>query len=284
MRLLAATLALLALVPLGALVTPDDAAPAARATPAPSAPRTRGAVTLAAPARSPSLDAPSGAALDLPPSVDDLLDALDDDPDHPLTDGDLARLEAAWLDGDLDLPLRAGALRALLERGGRGALARVVDAFDREEVAPLREHVAHAASRGAGPGDAPLLARLLDRAAGADAAALAALAAVHAARRPDDPVPLGPALEARVVETLAALPAEHAADVAEALAALRTPAAVDALALRAEAGADDEGRLEAGLALHALDPTRAAPALARLRAALTCPLLRDRLPPEAPCD
>lgn len=283
MRPLALSLALLALLSLGALVAPDDeAARAAPATsPAAAAPAPR-AVTLVAPARAATREV--AVALDLPSSVDDLLEALDDDPDHPLSADDLARLEAAWLDGDLDLPLRAGALRALLARGGRGALARVVDAFDRDEAGPLREHVAHAVSRGAGPDDAPLLARLLDRARTADAAALAALAAVHAARRPLDPVPLGPALEARVVRTLAALPAEHAADVAEALAALRTPDAVAALALRAEAGDDDEARLEAALALAEVDPDRAAPALARLRATLTCPLLRDRVPTEAPCD
>lgn len=275
----------LAALPLGALLLAVETPPAAPARPGDAMlPARRSAAVALTPAiaRTVAAPAPAPTVQQAARSVEDLLEAVDEE--RPLSADDLARLEAAWTDGALDLPLRAGALRAVLERGGREALARAVDAFHRAEVAALREHLAHAVARGAGPDDGPLVERLLDRAQAArdegadEARELAALAAVRAARREDDPVPLDPALEARLARTLGDLARTSAsADPVEALAALRTPAALDALDALARTASDEERRLEAALALSLADPTRGAAALAALAPTLTDPLLRDRL-------
>lgn len=286
MRPLLLTFVALTALPLGALLLEGEA-PAVAPTRAGDAARpARGVAAVAltpvvAPrtadvaATTPSADAAAA-------SIEDLLEAVDDD--RPLAPDDLARLEAAWTDGALDLPLRAGALRAVLERGGREALARAVDAFDRAEVAGLREHLAHAVARGAGPDDAALVERLVDRAAaarddeGERAGELAALAAVRAARREDDPVRVGPALEARLARALEELArTSPGADPIEALATLATPAALDALDALARAAREEERRLDAALALSLADPTRGAAALDAVAPTLTDPLLRDRL-------
>jgi hypothetical protein len=236
-----------------------------------------GPVVRPAPAASP---APTVGAS---PCVEDVLGALDEDPDLALDARALATLEAALADPTLDLPLRAGALRAALERGGRDAFARAVARFGDADLAPLREHLAHAVARGAGPGDEALVVTLLDLADGARdddaprARALATFATVEAARRDEDPVALAPAVVLRVTRALDGLAREGSPDATEALARLATPAALDALDALSRTASDEEARLDAALALTLADAPRGAAAIAALAPTLTDPLLRARL-------
>ena len=190
-----------------------------------------------------------------------ILDRLDEG--HELSGAEAAALRRTLEDPGAEVPLRAGALRALLAAEGRALFPALLDLFGREDAAPLRPLLARAVARGSGPEDGPLLLALVEASERANdpAALLLALeSAVSAAGRDpeDDPTRLDPAFEARVVRGLTSLVQHGDASPAPrvrrnalgALAELGTPDARRALADLASSAPDPADREDASLLLE----------------------------------
>ncbi len=200
-------------------------------------------------------------------------------------------LRAVLDDAAADLPLRAGALYALLDARGRAEFPRLCELLGRPDASPLWPVAAQAFARGCGPDDAHHLAALLDaseRLGETKARSLATEAAVLAATRDaeDEPTRLG-GLGPRVLGTLRALvtgddPVARR-DALDDLARLGTidPGATRLLEERAMDAPYVEERLDAALLLRGLDARRAERALEALS---TCddPHVRARLAAVAP--
>lgn len=197
-----------------------------------------------------------------------------------------AALRAVLDDGAADVPLRAGALFALLDARGRTLFPHLCELLGRPDASPLWAPAAQAFARGCGPDDAHHLSALLDaseRLGETRARSLAAEAAVVAATRDaeDEPTRLG-AVGPRLLGELRALVTgddpvarRDALDDLARLAPL-DPEATRLLEARALEAPDAEERLDAALLLRGLDARRAERALEALA---TCddPHVRARL-------
>ncbi len=205
-------------------------------------------------------------------SAEAVLEALDEggvlDPA-----GEVA-LRAVLDDAAADVPLRAGALYALLDARGRALFPHLCELLGRPDGAPLWPVAAQAFARGCGPDDAHHLVALLDaagRLGEVHARGLAAEAAVLAATRDaeDEPTRLG-AVGPRLLGELRALATGDdpvaRRDALDDLARLGTvdPEATRLLEARALEAPDAEERLDAALLLRSLDARRAERALEAL--------------------
>ncbi len=205
-------------------------------------------------------------------SAESVLEALDEGGALDAA-GEIA-LRAVLDDAAADVPLRAGALYALLDARGRAEFPHLCELLGRPDAAPLWPVAAQAFARGCGPDDAHHLAALLDaseRLGETRARSLAAGAAVLAATRDaeDEPTRLG-AVGPRVLATLQTLVTGDDAvarrDALDDLARLGRldPEATRLLEARALEAPDAEERLDAALLLRGLDARRAERALEAL--------------------